>query len=155
MKPRVAWRGVVLTLLLIAFAGPWGWTPGSDEPTRLVYLPEFVLGVRDLLTTAFGPAGVLAAILAVILAAILAVPVTCLLAILAPSSRPRVVAYRVLAWAMASLFLFALLWLGLPLELSLQVWGAGLYFAALVLAAAVELVPPRRSREPRYADVFE
>jgi hypothetical protein len=142
MRLRVVERGVVLALLLIAFAGPWG-TSVSPRGQRPAYFPALVeAALKDL------------GLLSLCVAAIVAVPIACLSTILAPSSRLRVIIYRVLACATAMPFLVFLMLAQPRLEELRETWGVTLYTAAVLAAVVVEFVPVRRMRQPEYADVF-
>jgi hypothetical protein len=135
---RIA-RSLVLALLLVAFIGPWA--GGSHGHPRLVYFPEIVehkLRKPDWLS--------------ILVAGILMVPVACLSAILAPSSRLAVVAYRVIGGGTAIHFLVR--WPRRTLAELIEVWGLGLYLTALLLAVAVEVVPARAAPKRDYTDVF-
>ena len=129
-------RYVVLGLLLASFAGPWN-NPRS----------YFSRVVEHVLRRPWEWSSLL-------VAAILATPIACLAAAMAPQSRFRAVAYRVLAGGNA-------VWVGIllarsPLSLkeTMETWGVALYVVAIVLGSIIEFAPARGGGKRDYTDVF-
>jgi hypothetical protein len=129
-------RYVVLALLLASFAGPWN-NPRSYFPSVVEHVLRHPWQWSSLL-----------------LAAIVATPIACLLATIAPQSRLRVVAYRVLAGGTA-------VWIGILLARSplspretMESWGVALYVVAIVLGSIIEFAPARGADKRDYTEVF-